>query len=73
MAGVMNFLERRNRLMRLCEEAREAQRIRKFYFYAKAAGHFLPEYLDDEFYTDEQADFFWEYEVQMAMESDVQD
>jgi hypothetical protein len=37
----------------------------KWFAYAKAAGMFKPDYEDDMFYTDSQADFFLGYELQL--------
>lgn len=43
----------------------------RWFHYAKAEGMFLPGYLDDTYFTQEQADFFLEYELQFEEDEDL--
>lgn len=50
---------------RRLERAKDQFAQQRFFYYAKAAGMFLPDYEEDRFYAEEQASFFAEYERQM--------
>jgi hypothetical protein len=52
-------------MKRLADDAFAQQR---WFYYAKAAGMFLPNYEEDNFYSEQQEVFFLEYEAQLELD-----
>lgn len=63
-ASVVKFMDK-SRVQRIAERLQESQNILKFYYYARANGLLQPNAEEDRYYTEEQENFFWEYELQM--------
>jgi hypothetical protein len=64
------LIRNRQRQLQLTKEAAERLRETKWFYYCKAAGMFHPNYEDDNFYSEQQAAFFAEYEQQCRSQED---
>lgn len=62
------LVEHRRRMATMQKQADDVLYAQRWFYYAKANGIFLPDALDDWFFTGEQEIFFAEYEAQLELD-----